>query len=62
MGFLEVLTLIFVVCKLTDIIEWSWWLVLAPELFAIVVYALLVIFQVGFIATIWNSFRKDVFK
>jgi len=30
MGFCGVLTLIFLVLKLTGLIEWSWWLVLAP--------------------------------
>ena len=32
MNFLSVLTLIFIVLKLTDFIDWSWWLVLAPTL------------------------------
>lgn len=31
MGFLEVLTLIFVALKLLHVITWSWWLVIAPE-------------------------------
>ena len=30
MGLLEVLTLIFVVCKLTGYVAWSWWLVFSP--------------------------------
>lgn len=30
MGFAEVLTLIFLTLKLTDVIDWSWWLVLSP--------------------------------
>lgn len=34
MGILEVLTLIFVVLKLTGVITWSWWLVLLPEIIA----------------------------
>lgn len=29
-GFLGILTTIFVVLKLTDNIDWSWWWVLAP--------------------------------
>jgi len=32
MSFLSVLTLIFIVLKLTEFIDWSWWLVLAPTL------------------------------
>ena len=31
-GVLEVLTIVFIVLKLTGIITWSWWLVLAPTL------------------------------
>lgn len=30
MGFIEALTLIFVVCKLFEVIDWSWWWVLSP--------------------------------
>ena len=29
-GFLDVLTLIFITLKLTDVINWSWWAVLSP--------------------------------
>lgn len=29
-GLFGILTIIFVVCKLTNIIAWSWWLVLLP--------------------------------
>jgi hypothetical protein len=32
MNFLSVLTLVFIVLKLTDFIDWSWWFVLAPTL------------------------------
>lgn len=31
MGLAEVLTIVFVVLKLTHEITWSWWLVLLPE-------------------------------
>ena len=30
MGFLSILTLIFIVLKLTGNIDWSWWWVLSP--------------------------------
>jgi hypothetical protein len=30
MGFLNLLTILFVGLKLTDHIDWSWWIVLAP--------------------------------
>lgn len=44
MGFLEVLTLIFVVCKLTGVISWGWFLVLLPEIIAFVIYAVIILF------------------
>lgn len=40
MGFCEILTIIFVVCKLFGVITWSWWLVLLPEIIAVVFYIL----------------------
>lgn len=36
MDFCEVLTIVFVVLKLTDTIDWSWWLVLLPMIIAVV--------------------------
>jgi hypothetical protein len=32
MGFLETLTIVFVVLKLTDVVAWSWWMVFSPML------------------------------
>lgn len=44
-GFFGILGLIFIVLKLTEVVAWSWWLVLAPiygdALFTIVVLSLL---------------------
>jgi len=36
MGFTGFLTLLFIGLKLTDFIDWSWWLVLLPTLINIV--------------------------
>lgn len=38
MGLCEVLTIIFVICKLLGIITWSWWLVFLPEIVAVTLY------------------------
>jgi hypothetical protein len=38
MGLLEVLTIVFIVLKLVGIIDWSWWLVLLPEIIAFGIY------------------------
>jgi len=43
MGFLEVLTIVFIVLKLTEVIAWSWWLVFTPILAG---YALIFVFAV----------------
>ena len=31
-GFIGLLTIVFVSLKLTDVIDWSWWWVLSPSL------------------------------
>ena len=41
MGILEALTLIFVVLKLMSIIDWSWFWVLSPLIFALLFYTAL---------------------
>ena len=38
MGIAEVLTVVFVVLKLVETIDWSWWLVFLPEIIAFVFY------------------------
>jgi hypothetical protein len=38
MGFAELLTIIFVACKLMGIISWNWFLVLLPEIIAVTLY------------------------
>lgn len=44
MGFLEVLTIVFIVLKLTEVIAWSWWAVFSPMLVGYaVVFAILVL-------------------
>ena len=43
MGFLEILTLIFIALKLFGIITWSWWLVVLPEIIASIIYIIVII-------------------
>lgn len=52
MGILEVLTIVFIVLKLIGTIGWSWWLVLLPEIIAVVIYGL----WVSFIG--WITFKN----
>ncbi len=53
LGFTTTLTLIFVVLKLTDNIDWSWWWVLSPIW---IVGAILITFAI--ILLIWFYFLK----
>ena len=44
-GFCNILTLIFIVLKLTKVIDWSWWIVLLPTLINIsVVFIITLLF------------------
>lgn len=52
-GFLSILTLIFITLKLTDNIDWSWWWVLSPAWISASIVALVLI--VGAIAFIWKD-------
>jgi hypothetical protein len=56
-GFLPLLTILFIGLKLTGFIKWSWWLVLAPTWIpiAIVIGILLIMLFVG----ITVSFLKE---
>lgn len=47
LGFFSLLTLIFVVMKLLEVITWSWWLVFSPLLIGFVLAVLLAVFIVG---------------
>jgi uncharacterized membrane protein len=50
MGLAEVLTIVFVILKLTGLVHWSWWLVLLPEEIALSFYALYLLFFLGVIS------------
>lgn len=43
MGFLEVLTLVFVALKLMGFIDWSWLAVMSPMIFAFSMYFIMLI-------------------
>lgn len=59
MGICEVLTIVFVVLKLMHIIEWSWLLVLLPEIVALIIYAVLLIVHTALNIQIHKQIRKD---
>ena len=60
MGFCELLTIVFIVLKLVGVISWSWWLVLLPEIIAVLFYIAIIIFRV--IIPIWELERKPTKK
>lgn len=57
MGFTEVLTLIFITLKLTGYIDWSWWLVLLPEIIAISIAICFIVFFAAFQPS-YSVYRK----
>jgi hypothetical protein len=60
MGFTEVLTIVFIVLKLMGIIDWNWFLVLLPEIIALVIYAVIVVITVLVGAKSAKSFKKKM--
>lgn len=46
LSFASVLTLIFIVLKLTKVIDWSWFWVLSPTIFSIVLTILIIVLVV----------------
>ena len=57
-SFLHVITLIFVVLKLTGVINWTWWLVLLPSLVNFGLILGMILF-VGVFALVTFSKDKD---
>ena len=65
MGFTEVLTIIFIVLEILGKIDWSWFLVLLPEIIAVAIYIILciaVVVQNCRINKSINRILKDTFK
>ena len=55
MGFTEILTILFIALKLFEVIDWSWWVVLLPEIIAVIVY---VAFLIVTLVSIHKTDRK----
>ncbi len=63
MGIAEVLTIVFVVLKLTDVITWSWWLVLLPAILSFSLYAMIGLVKLGMVLiTVVAVKRRQVDK
>ena len=50
-GFVGLLTIVFIVLKLCEVITWSWWWVLSPIWISAI--AVVVIFVIAFIVIWW---------
>ncbi len=58
-GFVGALTILFIALKLTHVIDWSWWWVLAPLwIGAILGVVILLIVVVAIILLAWREQRK----
>lgn len=57
MGFLELITIVFVVLKLMSIITWGWFLVLLPAIISIVFYLVMIVMVVWYDKKLdkWNG-------
>ncbi|QPQ31302.1 transmembrane Fragile-X-F protein [Lysinibacillus sp. JNUCC 51] len=62
MGIAEVLTIVFVVLKLTNVIAWSWWLVLLPAIISFSIYAIILVIKLVMvmIAVVAVKNRKEM--
>lgn len=58
MGFCEILTIVFIVLKLIGVIAWSWWLVLLPEIIAVVFYIVAIILSICGVGIGYKSINK----
>ncbi|HRQ87330.1 MAG TPA: hypothetical protein PLA50_00925 [Bacteroidia bacterium] len=55
-GFLSLLSVAFITLKLCEVIDWSWWLVLAPLWIPAAV--LLLLWAAVFVVMLWIEFHK----
>ena len=58
MGFTEVLTIIFIVLKLLNIINWNWLLVLLPEIIALAIYLIVIIISIFQYKAVNREFKR----
>ena len=46
MGFLEILTIVFIILRLCEVITWNWFFVLLPLIIDIVLYIIIIVIKV----------------
>lgn len=45
MGILGIVQIVFIILKLANVVDWSWWVTLSPIFAEIILYILLFIFK-----------------
>lgn len=58
MGITEVLTIVFVVLKLVHVIEWSWFLVLLPEIIGLIIYIVMAVLSITYNHRLYKRINK----
>lgn len=58
MGICECLTIIFILLKILNIINWNWFFVLLPEIIAVVLYTIFIISAIRLNRQINKQFNK----
>lgn len=58
MGICELLTVAFIVLKLIGKVDWSWWIVLLPEIIAAGLYLVLAVFSVWHQVTVTKEINS----
>jgi len=58
MGFLNILTLIFITLKLMNYISWGWFIVLSPSILSVTLY----VFFHGYIEFKKDQIRRGILK
>lgn len=59
MGITEVLTIVFVVLKLMHVIEWSWFLVLLPEIIGLIIYIVMAVLSITHNHRLYKRISKE---
>lgn len=59
MGITEVLTIVFVVLKLMHVIEWSWFLVLLPEIIGLIIYIVVAVLSITYNHRLYKRINKE---
>lgn len=57
MGFLELLTVLFIILKVAGVVSFSWWLVFLPTIVSLTIYAFMLVFSILGINSIRNKIK-----